>query len=229
MECVSDYIPNGSYPYRNAANCGNIPFGQVAGAEDNLGHALMAKGNVDEAIPHFKRALDLGPETADYHTNLGIALAKKGRMADAIPHFERALALSPNAVDAHYYLGKALVMSGRAVEGLAYWRQALRKDPDNLQVLNDTAWVLATSRDASLRNGDEALPLAEHAVQLTSAREPGILGTLAAVYAETGRFDKAVELEQRATGLATQQGNAALAQSLNARLALYQEKTPIRQ
>jgi tetratricopeptide (TPR) repeat protein len=200
-----------------------------AGAEDNLGHALMAKGNVDEAIPHFKRALDLGPETADYHTNLGIALAKKGRMADAIPHFERALALSPNAVDAHYYLGKALVMSGRAVEGLAYWRQALRKDPDNLQVLNDTAWVLATSRDASLRNGDEALPLAEHAVQLTSAREPGILGTLAAVYAETGRFDKAVELEQRATGLATQQGNAALAQSLNARLALYQEKTPIRQ
>jgi hypothetical protein len=34
MECVSDYIPNGSYPYRNAANCGNIPFGQVAGARE---------------------------------------------------------------------------------------------------------------------------------------------------------------------------------------------------
>jgi len=95
--------------------------------------------------------------------------------------------------------------------------------------LNDTAWVLATSRDDALRNGAAALPLAEHAVQLTSAGEPAILGTLAAVYAETGRFEKAIELEQRAAELASQQGNAALAQSLTARLALYQDKTPIRQ
>jgi tetratricopeptide (TPR) repeat protein len=200
-----------------------------AAAEDNLGHALMAKGNVDDAIPHFKKALDLSPETAEYHTNLGIALAKKDQLADAIPHFKRALVLSPDAVDAHYYLGKALVMRGRGEEGLTYWRQALSKDPDNLQVLNDAAWVLATSSDATLRNGNAALPLAEHAVELTSAREPAILGTLAAVYAETGRFDKAIELEQHAIDLATQQGNGALAQSLNARLALYQDKIPIRQ
>jgi tetratricopeptide (TPR) repeat protein len=200
-----------------------------AAAEDNLGHALMAKGNVDDAIPHFKKALDLGPETAEWHSNLGIAFAKKGQLADAIPQFERALDLSPDSVDAHYYLGKAMVMGGRGQEGLAHWRQALSKDPDNLQVLNDTAWVLATSSDTTLRNGNAALPLAEHAVELTSAREPAILGTLAAVYAENGRFDKAIELEQRATDLATQQGNAALAQNLNARLALFQDKTPIRQ
>ena len=200
-----------------------------AAAEDNLGHALMAKGNVDDAIPHFKKALDLGPETAEWHSNLGIAFAKKGQLADAIPQFEKALDLSPDSVDAHYYLGKAMVMGGRGQEGLAHWRQALSKDPDNLQVLNDTAWVLATSSDTTLRNGNAALPLAEHAVELTSAREPAILGTLAAVYAENGRFDKAIELEQRATDLATQQGNAALAQNLNARLALFQDKTPIRQ
>jgi len=200
-----------------------------AGAEGNLGHALMATGDVEGAIPHFRKALELGPETAEYHTDLGIALAKKHRLGEAIPHFERALVLSPDAADAHYYLGKALVIGGHGAEGLAHWKQALSKDPDNLQVLNDTAWVLATSQDDALRNGNAALPLAEHAVQLTSAGEPAILGTLAAVYAETGRFDKAIELEQRAAELATQQGNAALAQSLNARLALYQDKTPIRQ
>ena len=200
-----------------------------AEAEDNLGHALMAKGSVDEAIPHFQKALDLGPETAESHTNLGIALAKKGQLADAVPHFDRALALSPDSVDARYYLGKALVMTGRGEEGLAYWKQALTRDPDNLQVLNDTAWVLATSSDAALRDGNAALPLAELAVELTSQQQPAILGTLAAAYAETGRFDKAIELEQRATQLATQQGNATLAQSLNDRLALFQSKTPIRQ
>jgi len=200
-----------------------------ADAEDNLGHALMAKGNLDDAILHFKRALDIGPESAEFDTNLGIALAKEGQLADAIPHFERALALSPDAVDAHYFLGKALVMSGKGEEGLANWKQALSRDPDNLQVLNDTAWVLATSSEPTLRNGDAALPLAEHAVQLTSAHEPAILGTLAAVYAETGQFDKAVELEQRASQLAVEQGKAALAQSLDARLALYRDRTPIRQ
>jgi tetratricopeptide (TPR) repeat protein len=200
-----------------------------AEAEGNLGRALIAKGSVDEAIPHFERALDLGPETAEFHTNLGIALAKRGQLTDAIPHFERALALSPDTVDARYYLGKALVMNGRGAEGLAYWRQVLSNDPDNLQVLNDLAWVLATSHEETLRNGNAALPLAEHAVELTSAREPGILGTLAAVYAENGRFDKAIELEQQAVELAAQQGNSTLAASLKARLALYRDKTPTRQ
>ncbi len=200
-----------------------------AGAEGNLAHALMAKENFDEAIAHFKKALDIGPEIAEYQTNLGIALAKKGQIAEAIPHFQRALALSPNDVDAYYYLGKALVLSGRGVEGLGYWKQALNKDPDNLHVLNDMALMLATSPDSALRDGSAALPLAERAVKLTSSREPAILGTLAAAYAETGHFDKAIEIEQLATQLATQQGNTALAQTLNERLALYQDKTPIRQ
>ncbi len=200
-----------------------------AQAEENLGHALMTKGSVDEAISHFNKALELSPETAEFHTNLGIALAKKGQLADAVPHFEKALAIAPDSVEARYYLGKALVMTGQGEEGLAYWKQALSKDPDNLQVLNDTAWVLATSSNAALRDGNAALPLAEHAVELTAQKEPAILGTLAAAYAETGRFDKAIELEQRASGLATEQGNLRLAQSLNDRLALFQNKSPVRQ
>ena len=67
------------------------------------------------------------------------------------------------------------------------------------------------------------------AVELTSGREPALLGTLAAAYAEAGRFDKAVELEKRAADLATQQGNAPLAGILRSRLTQLQAKTPIRQ
>jgi tetratricopeptide (TPR) repeat protein len=200
-----------------------------AGVESNLGHALLAKKRLDEAIPHFRRALELGPETTGDHTSLGIALAKKGQMSEAIPQFERALALSPDDAQAHYYLGKALIVSGQGAAGLKYWRQALDKDPDNLQTLNDTAWVLATSQDDAVRNGKEALPLAEHAMQLSSGQEPAILGTAAAVYAETGNFEQAMALEQRAIELANQQGNAALAQSLAERMELFRGKTPIRQ
>jgi hypothetical protein len=66
-------------------------------------------------------------------------------------------------------------------------------------------------------------------VQITSGREPAILGTLAASYAESGDFDKAIETEQHAADLATQQGNTRLAATLSDRLMLFQAKTPIRQ
>jgi tetratricopeptide (TPR) repeat protein len=200
-----------------------------AGAEGNLGHALLSKDNVDEAISHLKKALDLGPQTAEVQNNLGVALAEKGQTDEAIPHFERALQLSPNSADANYYLGMALAMKGRRAEGLAHLRMAVKKDPDNLQALNDTAWLLATSSDPALRNGSEAVSLAGHAVQLTSGHEPTLLATLAAAYAEAGDFDKAVDLEQQAAALAEQQGNARLAGALNGRISLFQAKSAIRQ
>jgi tetratricopeptide (TPR) repeat protein len=200
-----------------------------ADAEANLGHALLSSGSIDEAIPHLRKALELAPQNGEADIDLGIALAKKGQLDDAMRLFQGALVLMPGSADAHYYLGKALVLTGRVEDGLDHWKQALRNQPDSLQVLNDMAWVLATSRDDSLRNGEEALPLARHAAQLTSEQEPAILGTLSAVYAEMGQFDKAIELGQRAADLATQQSKTALAQNLTERLALFRSKTPIRQ
>jgi tetratricopeptide (TPR) repeat protein len=200
-----------------------------ASAEGNLGHALLSKDHPDEAIPHLRKAVELAPKSAEFHNYLGQALGEKGQTDEAIAQFERALQISPSLVEAHYYLGMALAMKGRRAEGLAHWRQALRKEPDNVQVLNETAWVLATAPEAALRNGSEAVSLAEHAVELTSEREPVVLGTLAAAYAEIGRYDQAIETEQRAADLAARQGNAPLAASLKQRLALFERKTPIRQ
>jgi tetratricopeptide (TPR) repeat protein len=200
-----------------------------AGAEANLGKALLEKNDVDGAIGHLSKAVELGPATAEVETNLGVAIAQKGQTAEAIPHFERALTLSPNSGEAHFYLGVALVMTGRGQEGIAHWRQALKREPDNLQVLNEAAWVMATSADGSLRNGAEAVTLATHAVELTKGREPQLLATLAAAYAEAGDFDKAAETERRAADLAGQQGKSRLAASLGARVALFEGKTPIRQ
>jgi len=198
-------------------------------AEGNLGHALLSKNNIDEAIPHLKKAIELGPETAEVHDNLGLALAEKGQIAEAMPQFERALAIDPKMPEAHYYLGESLVMKGQQAEGLSHWRQALKLDPGNLELLNDTAWLLATSADAALRNGAEAVPLAERAVQISQAHEPTLMGTLAAAYAEAGNYEKAIETEQHAADLATQQGKQELAATLRGRLAILQARTPIRQ
>jgi protein O-mannosyl-transferase len=158
-----------------------------------------------------------------------IAGAGSHRVDEAIPEFEKALQLSPGLVDARYYLGESLLVKGWGSEALAQWRQALRQAPDNIQVLNGTAWVLATSTDAGLRSGTEAVSLAEHPAQLRARKDPAILATLAAAYAETGRFDQAIELEQLAADLDAQQGHASHAATLRARLESLRSKSPIRQ
>ncbi len=203
--------------------------GGNAGAQRNLGHALLLDNHPDQAVPHLEKALELSPKSAELCTELGAALVESGHTEQAIAKFEEALQLSPNMVEAHSYLGMVLVLESREAEGLAHWRRALATDPDNLQVLNETAWFLATSPNALLRNGNEATSLAEHAVQLTSGRDPVLLGTLAAAYAETGAFDRALQLEQRATDLASQEGKTQLATTLGSRSELFRAKTPIRQ
>ncbi|SPF33310.1 Tetratricopeptide TPR_2 repeat protein (modular protein) [Candidatus Sulfopaludibacter sp. SbA4] len=198
-------------------------------AHANLGRAYSSGQRFDQAILQYEKALEQNPGSAELHSQLGYALANRNRVAEAIPHLERALEISPGLVDARYYLGAALMMNGQRAPALAEWRQALRQDPDNLRVLNDTAWVLATCADAAIRNGAEAVALAEHAAEITSGREASVLATLAAAYAETGRFDRAVELESRATDLAAREGNAVLAATLRSRLTLLQARSPIRQ
>jgi hypothetical protein len=67
--------------------------------------------------------------------------------------------------------------------------------------MNDLAWALATNDAATIRNGTNAVPLAEAAVAGTSRKNPDYLGTLAAAYAETQQFDQAVAVEREALAL----------------------------
>ena len=114
------------------------------------------------------------------------------------------------------------------LKALAERRESLRSRPDDIALLNDTAWVLATNPNASIRNGAEAVELAQRAVQLSDGREPAVLGTLAAAYAEAGRFAEAVKTAEQALALAASQNNAALAETLHARIKLYQAGSPYR-
>ncbi len=100
--------------------------------------------------------------------------------------------------------------------------------PDDVALLNDTAWVLATNPNASIRNGTEAVGLAQRAVRLSDGKEPAVLGTLAAAYAEAGRFSEAVQTARKALDLATEQNKQSLAESLKAKMALYEAGTPFR-
>jgi tetratricopeptide (TPR) repeat protein len=193
---------------------------------NNLGSALVRLGRLDEAIAQLRTALEVRPDYVQAHYALGVALVQTGRFDEAIAHWRRALELKPDYPEAHYSLGRTLYLRGGTAEAMAHWREALRIAPDDLSVVNQTAWALATCPDAPVRNGPEAVRLAERAVELPGGSQPEILDTLAAAYAEAGRFAEAVRTASRALAMATQQNRQSLAEALRARIRLYEANTP---
>ena len=200
-----------------------------AEVRNNLGNALLQKGKVDEAIAHFQRALQLKPDYAKAHNNLGNALLQKGKVDEAISHLQKALQITPDYAEAHNNLGDALLQKGKAAEAIAHFQRALQTRPDYAEAQNNLAWVLATCPQASLRNGNQAVELAQRANQLAGDGNPVVLDTLAAAYAEAGRFPEAVATAQRALQLAGTQSNTALAKALRSQLKLYQAGLPFHQ
>ena len=114
----------------------------------------------------------------------------------------------------------------RPRQAAKHYAEAIRLQAEYPDALNNLAWIRATSEDRRLRNGPEAVRLAQQACQLTGRREVGALDTLAAAYAEAGRFAEAVQTARDALDLAMQQDKPALAESIQARLRLYEAGTP---
>ena len=102
-------------------------------AQNNLGALLLASGRVEEAIPHYEKALELDPAVGETHFNLGNALARVGRTDDAIEHYQRALELEPRLAGPHADLGSILLDRGQISEAIIHFRQALELNPDVAQ------------------------------------------------------------------------------------------------
>jgi protein O-mannosyl-transferase len=197
-----------------------------ADAHRNLGLALARKGRLDEAITHFQQALKIRPDFAGAHVNLGNVLLQKGRLDEAISQYQEALQIDPDNGDAQNNTGNVLLQKGNMNEAIAHFQKALQLQPANSGFQNNLAWLLATCPQAALRNGHKAVELAERANQLAGGENPTILHTLAAAYAETGRFSEAMETAQRALRLAGAQSNTNLAGQLQSELKLYQAGSP---
>ena len=106
------------------------------------------------------------------------------------------------------------------------WNAALEIDPKNPTTLNALAWLLATIPDDSLRNGARAIELATQACQLTEEKNGSLLDTLAAAYAEAGKFDEAAKWQQKAVDLLSDHPDKV---EVQARLELYRQGKPYRE
>jgi Flp pilus assembly protein TadD len=201
---------------------------KYAEAHNILGACLLQTGRVNEAMAHFQKALEIKPDFAEAHHNLGYALLRQGRANEAIMEIQRALELKPDDAEACCDLGICFSRIGRMDEAIVQYRKAIELQPQLLAAQNNLAWALATSPEPSVRNGSEAVALAEKANWISQAGDPLILRTLAAAYAEAGRFPEAVLTAKQALALAVAQSKTGLTNVLQTEIGLYQTNSPCR-
>jgi tetratricopeptide (TPR) repeat protein len=223
---------------------------------------LEEKGQNDQALAIWKRAVEMEPGNAKAQNGLGMSLYIHGEKQEALEHLQQAIRLNPLSIENHYVLGKFLLEQGHAAqalsefqttvsirphfaageegqasayealgdnrEALAHWQKAHVIDPSRISATVGIAWLLATAPDASIRNGAEALSMAENANQLATSEDPEVLDTLAAAYAENGQFTRAISTAKRALELAVARGNSPTADAIRSRLLMYKANKPYR-
>jgi protein O-mannosyl-transferase len=192
----------------------------------NIGSALDKLGRTDEAIAEYEVAVRRDPQRYLTRVLLAKDLASRGRVAEAEEQLRRALALNPVEIEPRRLMAVVLTVQGRVEEAIREYREILRRSPDDLDALNNVAWIRATHAEAAHRDGAEAVRLAERACAKSPQPEALLTSTLAAAYAEAGRFPEAVRAGERALALARAGGDAAVTARIAAQLADYRAGRP---
>jgi len=185
----------------------------------NHGVLLAAERRYPEAEAQLREALRLKEPVAKAHLNLGSILCSQQRFEEGVPHLERAIALNPELSTAQANLAEAYGALGRRAQAAQHFALAVQGEPDKLFLLNRLGWLLATSPEDNVRDAARAVELGERAVRLTSRQDTLSLDTLAAAYAEAGRFDEAAATAREALELEARRGTVN--RPLADRLSLY--------
>jgi len=202
---------------------------ETPAAHRKLASVLARQRKYDKALGHYRKAFSLaGDVDGQVHAGIGYCLLHLGRLDESVAASRRAVAINPKSAAAYRNLADALELQGTFAESIRTLTQALELIPEDLGLRSDLAGVLATAPYAHLRDGSRALRLAEAVCWETDSPTPQMLDVLAAAYAETGRFKSAAETARQAASLARETGNAALAQEIDRRRALYLKGIPFR-
>jgi tetratricopeptide (TPR) repeat protein len=153
---------------------------------NNLANVLTEKGMLQEAIPHYTKALEINPNHADAHTNLGVALANQGKLADAIKHYSAALRLKPNSPELHNNLGVALFRRGHIPGAIDHYLTAIQLKPDYAEAYNNLGNALAQQEKLV-----EAEAYYSKALKIR-ADYPEAHNNLGAALARQGKLDEAI-------------------------------------
>jgi tetratricopeptide (TPR) repeat protein len=223
----------------------------------DLAAVLEKQGRLDKALEHTQLAVHLAADQPEARLRLASRLFQLHRQPEAIAACREALRLTPADPEVHFLLASALaaqaqrpdaslecsggerlrcgpvdgwspneVLTGEAIN---HFQLVVKLAPDTPDALNHLAWILATYPRRELRDGHEAVRLAQRACVLTGNRNPAVLLTLAAAYAEAGQYGPAVESAGQAEKVAEAAGNRALQERSQTYQQLFRAQQPVRQ
>ena len=198
--------------------------GRSAPAHCDLGAALAAAEKTEEAGKEIERAIGLNTRYAPAHYRMGSILERSGDTDGAMREWKQAVAIDPQYEEAHDSLASALAAQGRSADALAEWRLGTH----DAAALRRMAWILATAPDDAVRNGAEAVALAVEAIEHSGGKDAAAWDTLAAAYAEAGKFADAAQAAARALALAQAAKQAELAEAIRGRMRLYESQNAFR-
>lgn len=187
---------------------------------------------VGDAIAELERLVQLNPENRLLLMQLASMYQMDDRPRKALRIADRLINAEPTDWQALRLRGDVLLALGRHADAINDYEEAVKNIPEDEEdlsgVLNNLSWVLSTSPEDSVRNGDRALEAGLKACELTEYKKSHILSTLAAAYAELGQFDKAIEWSSKAVELGAKEEAEQLDQ-LKEELKNYQDKKPWRE
>jgi tetratricopeptide (TPR) repeat protein len=186
---------------------------------------LASAGEFDKALADLQVLREQLPNQAGVLLQIGGVQQAAGRQQQAIESYSQALRLDPKNAAALRGRADCQLASGKQAAAASDYRQSIQLDGSDVNALNNLAWILATSPDAPLRNGAEAVQFAGQACRATNNARADLLSTLAAAYAETGDFSAAIDWLQRALPIAP----ASLRRELAEQLKSYESKRPWRE
>lgn len=186
---------------------------------------LAEQGRDTEAILDLEAARERSGANPDLLAQLGLLYNATGHLGKALDCFDQAIAEAGDNWTLRMIRADVLLAVGRHGDALTDYAEALRLKPDDSGLLNNYAWLLATSPEDELRDADKSIELATDACELTDYKQAHILSTLAAGYAERGDFDKAVEWSTKAVEL----GEGEIKEHLQQELESYRQGKPWRE
>jgi tetratricopeptide (TPR) repeat protein len=180
-------------------------------AHRQLTGLLLQQKRYGECVRAAREALAIAPFSTELHWRMGEALLEE-HDAEGPEQLRLACGLEQNGAMGQCKWGEMLAEHDQPAEAIVHYHQALWLNPALPDALNNLAWLRATNPRAELRDGAEAVRLAEEACRVTKYETAVFIGTLAAAYAEAGRYEDAVAAAQKAREIATRQGQARLAE-----------------
>jgi Flp pilus assembly protein TadD len=171
----------------------------------------------------------LRPDYFLAHYGLARAFLEKGELDAAVQHCRVALFIRPDDADCHTVLAVALDQKGETTDAIHHYEKAVQISPKSISALTNLAWLLATSSNDALRDGNKAVKLAGEANQLLGGTNTLVLRTLAAAFAESRQFEKATKTAQAAIQLARMHRDDSSVAELEEDIALYRLDIPYRE